>query len=153
MSYLTTLSLYSLLFGLGYVATLLRRAQLVRSGTELQHQLPALKPLYAQVVLSVLFKPKHLLVAHNVQPSLPALSIISRAVTINKSKLLAYRNICQFPDSTHVPIVYPAVETFSMNLACMCMKAFPISVLGGVLARYKAVMHQPIQATDVLTFR
>ena len=57
------------------------------------------------------------------------------------------------PDSSMLPLVYPTVESFCMNLACMCMPSFPVSVIGGVLARYTATMHKPIQQSELLTYK
>ena len=106
------------------------------------------------MVLSVLLKPRQLPSVESVQePTLPELSIVSTAVPQDKSKLDKYCDMCQIPKNKGIPLVYPSIKTFCMNLACMCMSAFPISVLGGVLARYKAIMHQPIADTDVLTYR
>lgn len=155
MNYLTTLSLYSVLFGIGYFASLLRRAKSLQNGVTLQHHLPALRPLYAQVVLSVLLKPRQLPAASsvNTEPKLPELAIVSKEVAVDRKQLQKYLSMCQLPERESIPLVYPSIETFSMNLACMCMAAFPISVLGGVLARYKAIMYQPIAATEVLTYR
>lgn len=145
--------MYSLLLGLGYFAALIRRARTVHNGIELQGQLPAMRPLYAQVILSMFLKPRQLAVSRLPAPEMPELSIVSKAVPVNISKLASYRHVCQLSESTHVPLLYPCVETFSMNLACMCLPTFPISVLGSVLARYKAVLYQPILNTDVLTYR
>lgn len=154
MNYVTTLSLYSFLFGLGYFVSLIRRSKIFQNGVTLQHHLPALRPLYAQVVLSVLLKPRQLPSAISVkEPILPELCIVSKGVPLDRSKLDKYCDMCQLPRSKEVPLVYPSIETFSMNLACMCMSAFPISVLGAVLARYNATMHRSIADTEVLTYR
>jgi len=74
-------------------------------------------------------------------------------VAVNAQNLTKYRKKCGLSEGKGLPILYPTVETFCMNLACMCLPTFPISVIGGVLARYKAIMHRPIQETEILTYR
>lgn len=155
MNYFTTLSLYSFLLGCGYIAALLRRGRKLHNGVILRQQLPALKPLYAQVVLAILIKPRQLPAAKPsaAEHELPELKLESQNVKINTGKLKAYQDMCHLPETADVPVIYPSIETFSMNLACMCMPAFPLSVLGGVLARYKATLYQPVQATEALSYR
>ena len=153
MGYIGTLSLYGSLLALGYVIALIRRGRsLLKSGIVLQGTLPALKPLYAHAALSMILRPKALPVSF-LSSALPRLCISSKGVAVDLKLLDAYRKLSGLPTSSAVPLLFPTVETFCLNLACMCMPAFPISVIGGVLARYTAIMHKPIQQSELLTYR
>ena len=153
MGYVTNVTLYGTLLALGYVIALIRRGnELLKSGVVLQGMLPALKPLYAHAALSMILRPKTLPVSFLSRP-LPSLSIDSKGVAVNVETLRSYRKLCGMPDSGTLPLIYPTVESFCLNLACMCMPTFPVSVIGGVLARYTATMHRPIQQSELLTYR
>ncbi len=146
--------MYSTLLAFGYIVALFRRGQKVLTdGVILPGILPPLKPLYVHAFLSMIFKPKRLPEHLISTGSMPKLSIVSDKVVINTSKLAAYRMRCGLSVEKGLPILYPTVETFCMNLACMCLPQFPISVIGGVLARYKATMHRPIQESELVTYR
>ena len=161
MGYFGTISLYSTLLALGYVVALFRRGrQTLTNGVILQGKLPPLKPLYVHALLSMIFKPKQLPDDLRSHGSMPKLSINSTEIAVNRDTLAKYRSKCgmhpvgsSLPEGKEVPILYPTVESFCMNLACMCLPAFPISVIGGVLARYKATMHRTIMESEVLTYR
>ena len=154
MGYISTVSLYSTLLAVGYVITLFRRGQeTLKNGNKLHGRLPPLKPLYVHALLSVIFKPKGIPQRLATEGSMPKLSICSQTVAVDADNLAAYKAKCNFPNNKNLPLLYPTVETFCLNLACMCLPAFPISVIGGVLLRYKAVMHKPIQQAEVLTYK
>ena len=153
MGYVGNITLYGSLLALGCLIALIKRGTaLVKNGVVLQGILPALKPLYARAVLSMVLRPKTLPVSFLSRP-LPSLSIASQGVVVDINNLRLYRKLCGLPNSSTLPLVYPTVESFCLNLACMCMPSFPISVVGGVLARYTATMHKPIQQSEQLTYR
>ena len=153
MGYVGTFLFYNSLLALGFVVAFIRRGnKVLKSGTVLHGRLPALKPLYAHAALSMILKPKTLPVSFLSKP-LPSLSIASKSVAIDTRNLESYRKLCGLPYSSALPLMYPTVESFCLNLACMCMRKFPISVIGGVLARYTATMHKPIQQSELLTYR
>jgi len=154
MGYVGTVSLYSSLLALGYVVALFRRGkETLTDGATLQGKLPPLKPLYVHALLSMIFRPKQLPNRLLSAGSMPQLSINSDSVAVNAHDLAKYRKKCGLSEGKGLPILYPTVETFCMNLACMCLPTFPISVIGGVLARYKATMHRPIQESEILMYR
>ena len=153
MGYVGTVAIYGSLLALGYVIALIGRGRaLLKNGVVLQGVLPALKPLYAHAALSMILRPKTLPVSFLSRP-LPSLSIASQGVVVNHNTLESYRKLCGLPIRSTLPLVYPTVESFCTNLACMCMPSFPISVVGGVLARYTATMHKPMQQSQLLTYR
>lgn len=153
MGYAGNVTLYGSLLALGYLIALLRRGKaLLKNGVVLQGNLPALKPLYAHAALSMILRPKTLPVTFLSQP-LPSLSIASQGVVVDNKNLRSYRKLCGLPDGSTLPLMYPTAESFCLNLACMCMPSFPISVVGGVLARYTATMHKPMQQSEQLTYR
>ena len=153
MGYIGNVTLYGSLLAVGYLIALLRRGNaLLKNGTVLQGVLPALKPLYAHAALSMILRPKTLPVSFLSRP-LPSLSIASQSVVLDSNNLRLYRKLCGLPKSSTLPLIYPTVESFCLNLACMCMPSFPISVIGGVLARYTATMHKPMQESEQLTYR
>lgn len=154
MGYVGTVSLYSSLLALGYVVALFRRGkETLTNGATLQGRLPPLKPLYVHALLSMIFGPKQLPKRLLSVGFMPQLSINSDSVAVNAQNLTHYRKKCGLSEGKGLPILYPTVETFCMNLACMCLPTFPVSVIGGVLAHYKATMHRPIQETEILTYR
>lgn len=153
MGYVGTFLFYNSLLALGFGVAFIRRGRkLLTSGVVLLGSLPALKPLYAHAALSMILRPKTLPISF-LSKSLPSLSIVSKNVAINSRNLESYRKLCGLPHSSALPLIYPTVESFCLNLACMCMPDFPISVVGGVLARYTATMHKPIQQSELLTYR
>ena len=154
MGYIGTLLLYSTLLAFGYAIALFRRGkEVLKNGVTLHGKLPPLRPLYVHAFLSLIFKPKRLPPQLLSAGSMPTLSVVSENVTVNADNLTAYKKKCGLTASKSLPILYPTVETFCLNLACMCLPQFPISVLGGVLARYTAIMYKPVQQAEPFTYR
>ena len=154
MGYISTATLYSTLLAFGYLFALFRRGQqILTNANKLRGRLPPLKPLYVHALLSMIFKPNQLPQQLVSQSSMPKLSLSSQTVAVQAGNLAAYRARCGYADNKELPILYLTVESFCLNLACMCLPAFPISVIGGVLAHYKATMHKPIPETEVLTYK
>ncbi|SFM14554.1 MaoC/PaaZ C-terminal domain-containing protein [Marinobacter zhejiangensis] len=99
-------------------------------------QAPGLWPLYSRAVLP---KQKNL-----TAPSLPALSARLTGVSTIGPKLARYEQVCGFAPHTSVPITWPHILAFPLQLKLLTDSQFPLPLLGLVHLRNSITQFRPI---------
>jgi acyl dehydratase len=72
------------------------------------------------------------------------LSFTRPAVTIDRSAVEAYADVCHFPHRDTVPLPWPHLLAFGLHMAMMSDPAFPVPAMGMVHLENTIVQHRPI---------
>jgi len=97
---------------------------------------PALLPMYARAVLP---RP-----AASHDATIPALSARLLGAATNTQALTRYRKVCQFGNSSQVPLTWPHVLAFPLHLKLLTDARFPLPLLGLVHLRNSITQHREI---------
>lgn len=99
-------------------------------------QAPGLWPLYSRAVLPKSKTPG--------STSLPALSANLVGVSTTGPKLTRYEQVCGFIPQTSVPITWPHILAFPLQLKLLTDEQFPLPLLGLVHLRNSITQYRPI---------
>lgn len=81
---------------------------------------------------------------------LPDLTLTRKGVTVDQANLAAYREVCGFAPSQHLPFNYPHTLAFPLHMAIMTDSSFPYAAIGSVHLRNAMTRHRLIAPTEVL---
>lgn len=87
--------------------------------------------------------------------TIPRLEARVAGVTADPAKLRDYRLICGFADSDKLPISFPQVLAFPLQMAALTHEKFPLRLLGLVHLRNQITQQRPLdarEALDLVTF-
>lgn len=104
---------------------------------------PALLPLYGKAIL-----PKK--GASNAGIALPTLSIELLCAHTSTDDLSQYERVCGFSPSNHIPITWPHILAFPLQLKLLTEKTFPLPLLGLVHLRNTITQHRAIGVGEAL---
>lgn len=109
----------------------------------MQHQLkksPAIIPLYLKALL------KRRRRDYSPGDSLPTLTLSQAPRIVNRRHLQAYRKVSQMMLSDELPILYPQIMTFPLQMALLTDPQMPFPVMGLIHLANKVEMLRPITA-------
>jgi acyl dehydratase len=99
---------------------------------------PSLAPLLARgALLSPLKRVKEGAVA-------PPTRLVLPQATVDADRLAAYREVCGFPTTTALPVMYPHILGFPLAMRLMAAHDFPLPLLGLVHTSITVDQHHPI---------
>ncbi len=82
---------------------------------------------------------------------------LTRPAPLDLRRLVGFMRLAHFGDASTaaagVPLSYPIVEAFRLIIQAMVLPAFPVSVLGSVLARNTTTLTRALTPDDKLTYR
>ncbi len=81
---------------------------------------------------------------------LPDLRLTRKAVAIDTDHLAAYREVCGFAASQHLPVTYPHMLAFQLHMGIMTDSSFPYAAIGSVHLRNSVTQHRAIAPTERL---
>jgi hypothetical protein len=84
--------------------------------------------------------------------SIPRIEARAAGVVADPAKLRDYRSICGFADSDKLPISFPQVMGFPLQMAALTHEKFPLRLLGLVHVRNLITQHRPLDAREPLDF-
>lgn len=87
--------------------------------------------------------------------TIPRLEARVSGVLADPARLRDYRLICGFADSDKLPISFPQVLAFPLQMAALTHEKFPLRLLGLVHIRNEITQHRALdarEALDILTF-
>jgi hypothetical protein len=87
------------------------------------HRMPDLMPLSLKALGSARRKPRP-------EVELPRMSVSLPQVQFDAGRQAAYREICGFPDSAAVPILYPQVHAIALQMHLLTQPQFPLPLVG-----------------------
>ncbi|GAA1196268.1 MaoC/PaaZ C-terminal domain-containing protein [Prauserella alba] len=106
---------------------------------------PNVAALYPKVVLGGLRK--------NGGDTLPDLEFVRTGVVADRDELAAYNQVCGFRLSDELPITYPHIQAFGMQMALMAEPSFPFPLLGMVHVGNRITQHRPVRLDEAVTLR
>ncbi|MCH9827366.1 MAG: hypothetical protein K0U79_06415 [Gammaproteobacteria bacterium] len=112
--------------------------------TQLQ-TMPAVAPAMIAALTTVRRRPDE-------STPVPDLATRIDGVSVNPRALAAYRTVCGFDSTSHLPVSYPQVLVAPIHLQVMNRKGFPIPLLGMVHLRNSIEQLRPIEALETLSF-
>jgi acyl dehydratase len=75
------------------------------------------------------------------------------AVTLDATRMAAYREVCGFAPGTGVPLTYPHILAAPLHLAVLTCPQFPVAAMGIIHARNTIVQHKSLAAGDSLAIQ
>lgn len=106
---------------------------------------PNVAALYPKVVLGGLRK--------SGGDRLPELELVRHGVTVDPGELAAYNQVCGFRLADELPITYPHVQAFGMQMALMAEPSFPFPLLGMVHVGNRITQRRPVRIDEAVTLR
>lgn len=85
--------------------------------------------------------------------SLPDLTLLRRGVTLDPDHVTAYGRVCGFLRRETVPVTYPHLLGFGLQMALMSDPSFPHTPVGSVHLRNTITTHRPIGLSETLEVR
>lgn len=85
--------------------------------------------------------------------SLPKLEAVWNQALDTPEQIQRYRDICGFKNDGFLPILYPHILTFGMQIHLLSDKRFPLKAFGAVHARSHVLQRRPIAETEALNLR
>lgn len=82
--------------------------------------------------------------------TIPHIEASVRGATADPAKLRDYRLICGFADSDKLPISFPQVLAFPLQMAALTHEKFPLRLLGLVHLRNRITQQRPLDAREPL---
>lgn len=81
---------------------------------------------------------------------LPDLTMHRNDVSVDPAKVRAYSAVCGFEKSQHLPLTYPHVLAFGLQMAIMTDPSFPFPAVGTVHVANTIHQHRPIAGSELL---
>ena len=81
---------------------------------------------------------------------LPDLALTRHDVPIDAGHVAAYAAVCGFPTKDTLPLTYPHLLAFGLQMAIMTDGSFPFPAIGTVHLENSITQHRPIGATEKL---
>jgi acyl dehydratase len=78
---------------------------------------------------------------------------LARDVTVDRDHLAEYAHVCGFPVADALPVTYPHVLAFPLQVELMARRSFPLPLPGLVHVRNRITAHRAIDAAEPLAVR
>jgi acyl dehydratase len=114
---------------------------------------PRILPLYARASASLLPGASLLPFLGGRGGELPELELELAEVRVDAERLAAYAHVCGFALRDALPVTYPHVLAFGLQLALMTDRRFPFGAVGLVHLRNRIVQHRPLALGEPLALR
>lgn len=108
---------------------------------------PSLGPLYASAAV------RAALPGGAGGGSLPDTELVRRGIGIDPTHLADYAHVCGFRVSGALPVTYPHMLTFPLQVALMADRSFPLPLPGVVHLANRITVRRPIAPTETLDVR
>lgn len=101
---------------------------------------PSMAPLFARAALT----------ARGRGGDLPGTRLARRGVAVDPDEVAGYARVCRFPLADALPVTFPHVLTFPLQVALMADRAFPLALPGLVHVRNRIDALRPVGAGEPL---
>ena len=82
--------------------------------------------------------------------ALPDTHLARKDVSVDRDHLAAYARVCRFPVNDVLPVTYPHMLTFPLQMALMTDRSFPLALPGLVHVRNRIEVLRPVGADALL---
>jgi len=80
----------------------------------------------------------------------PSTLSLRREVTVDRGHATAYGEVCGFPEKDTVPLTYPHILAFPLQMSIMTSPEFPFPAIGSVHLENSVTGHRPIGVGETL---
>jgi acyl dehydratase len=84
---------------------------------------------------------------------IPDLTLVLGGVGVDRDRLAAYDRVCGFGVGDRLPVTYPHMLAFPLQLRLMTDRSFPLPAIGLVHIYNRIVQHRPLDAGEQLSIR
>ncbi|ROR94917.1 MaoC dehydratase-like protein [Sinobacterium caligoides] len=111
------------------------------------------QPVMALVYLKAVLKKRQK--RYQLGDALPVIELQQQPMAVKQQALARYRKLCNIPRSDQLPLLYPQIMAFPLQMAVLTARDFPLAVLGLVHVENEAQwMKPPVAAAGcVLAFK
>lgn len=106
---------------------------------------PALGPLYAAAAVRAALPGRARTVADR--------ALVRRGVVVDPAHLVDYARVCGFRVGDALPVTYPHVLAFPLQVALMAARSFPLPLPGLVHLANRITVHRPVAVSEALDVR
>ena len=106
------------------------------------HAPPKLAPLYAKALLH-----------RSEGKDLPDTEYVRTGIEIDPAHLAAYNQVCGFRLSDELPVTYPHMVAFPLQMALMTQQDFPFPLLGMVHVANRITRYRPVRLGETFSMR
>jgi hypothetical protein len=78
-------------------------------------------------------------------------TVYTRSLVVDPARLAAYNKVCGFRLTDSLPVTYPHILSFPLQVKLMTDPGFPFPLVGSVHVANRITQHQPIRADSPLT--
>src|SRR5690606_11021899 len=78
---------------------------------------------------------------------------LTRDVVVDRDHLAEYAHVCGFPVADALPVTYPHVLAFGLQVELMARRSFPLALPGLVHVRNRMTVHRILDAAESLAVR
>ncbi|MGH1565625.1 MaoC family dehydratase [Mumia sp. DW29H23] len=109
---------------------------------------PAILPLYLRAALPALPVVGGLPGVRHTPGSVPEVTLERTGVSTDLDHLAAYADVCGFALRDTLPVTYPHMAAFGLQMSLMVDTTFPFAPMGLVHLRNRITQHRPITVTE-----
>jgi MaoC dehydratase-like protein len=114
------------------------------------HGSPSMVPLFARAGAAMIPGASHLPFVGGGGRDVPDLTLKLTEVAIDPDRLSAYSRVCGFDLRDTIPVTFPHILAFPLQLSLMTDPSFPFPAIGLVHISNRIVQHRPIRTTEKL---
>jgi hypothetical protein len=114
---------------------------------------PGLLPLFARASVGLIPGASKLPFVGGGSREIPDITLVLNDVGIDQDRLAAYDRVCGFTLSGRLPVTYPHILVFPLQLGLMTDGSFPFSAIGLVHLYNRIVQHRPIGLGEKLSLK
>jgi acyl dehydratase len=113
---------------------------------------PRMLPLYLRSVVPLVPGASRLPGVPGGGGEIPKLELTLRDLEVQRDQLVAYAQLCGFPVEGTLPVTYPHVLAFPLQMALMTDGSFPFAAVGLVHVENEIIQRRPLRLEDRLSF-
>src|SRR5437764_4544588 len=114
---------------------------------------PAMVPLFARAGAAMIPGASHLPFVGGGGREIPDLALRLSDVTVDTDRLSAYNRVCGFDLQDTIPVTYPHILAFPLQLSLMTDPSFPFPAIGLVHIANRITQHRRLSAGESLSVR
>src|SRR2546421_3594871 len=114
---------------------------------------PSMVPLFARAGAAMIPGASHLPFVGGGGREIPDLALRLSDVTVDTDRLSAYNRVCGFDLQDTIPVTYPHILAFPLQLSLMTDPSFPFPAIGLVHIYNRITQHRPVRSTETLSLR
>src|SRR5436309_14474082 len=111
---------------------------------------PSMVPLFARAGAAMIPGASHLPFVGGGGREIPDLALRLSDVAIDTDRLSAYNRVCGFDLQDTIPVTYPHILAFPLQLSLMTDPSFPFPAIGLVHIANRITQHRPIRLAEKL---